>query len=50
MEKFNANYDIFNSFLVRDAEYDGEMELPVLRTSDMLPEGVITFSKAMSSK
>lgn len=50
MEKFNANYDIFNSFLVRDAEYDGEMELPVLKTSDMLPEGVITFSKAMSSK
>lgn len=50
MEKINANYDIFNSFLVRDAEYDGEMELPVLKTSDMLPEGVITFSKAMSSK
>lgn len=49
-KKFYANNDIFNSFLVRDAEYDGEMELPVLRTSDMLPEGVITFSKAMSSK
>ena len=49
-KKFYANNDIFNSFLVRDAEYDGEMELPVLKTSDMLPEGVITFSKAMSSK
>ena len=40
--------DVFHSFLVENAEYDGYFEFPKLKTSDALPEKVITFSKAMS--
>ena len=47
-EKFNNVYDVFNSFLVTNADYDGYIELPVVKTSDLLPDKVITFSKAMS--
>ena len=46
-EKFN-NYDVFHAFLVKDADFDGYIELPVIKTSDELPEKVVTFSKAMS--
>ena len=46
--QFNNNYDVFHSFLVENADYDGYFELPVIRTSDQLPHKVITFSKAMS--
>lgn len=47
-QKFNNNYDVFRSFLVENADYDGYFELPFIRTSTKLPEKVITFSKAMS--
>ena len=47
-EKFSKYYDVFNSFLVADAEYEGEIELPKLKTSNEIPQKVITFSKAMS--
>lgn len=40
-------YDVFKSFLVKDAEYDGYIELPKIKTSDLIPEKVVTFSKAM---
>ena len=46
--QFNNNYDVFHAFLVENADYDGYYELPVVRTSDHLPDKVITFSKAMS--
>ena len=46
-EKFN-NYDVFHAFLVEDADFDGYIELPVIKTSNELPEKVVTFSKAMS--
>ena len=46
-KKFN-NYDVFHAFLVEDADFDGYIELPVIKTSDKLPEKVVTFSKAMS--
>ena len=46
--QFNNNYDVFRSFLVENDDYDGYFELPTIRTSDQLPEKVITFSKAMS--
>ena len=46
--QFNNNYDVFHAFLVENADYDGYYELPVIRTSDHLPDKVITFSKAMS--
>lgn len=46
-KKFN-NYDVFHAFLVENADFDGYIELPVIKTSDKLPEKVVTFSKAMS--
>jgi len=43
IEQFNKNYDVFNSFLVTDAEYNGFLELPKIRTSSTLTKGdVIT--------
>ena len=41
-------HDVFHSFLVENADYDGYFEFPKLKTSDKLPEKVIPFSKAMS--
>ncbi len=46
-KKFN-NYDVFHSFLVENADYEGAIELPKISTSNYLPKKVITFSKAMS--
>lgn len=42
--------DIFRSFLVKNATYDGEQEIPFVHTSNLLPEKVVAFSKAISSK
>lgn len=47
-EKFNNNYDVFNSFLVKNADYEGYIELPKIRTSDLLPDKLIPFSKAVA--
>lgn len=46
-KQFNNEYDVFHSFLVRDADYDGYYELPCIKTSDKIPNRVISFSKAM---
>ena len=43
-----SNYDVFHSFLVENADYEGHIELPVIKTSDKLPKKVVTFSKAMT--
>ena len=43
--QFNNNYDVFHSFLVEKADYDGYFEFPKIRTSNQLPDKVITFSK-----
>lgn len=48
-EKFNI-YDVFHSRLVDDAQYDGYIELPAIKTSSHMPEKVVIFSKAMSEK
>ena len=45
-----ARKDVFNSFLVENATYDGEYEIPCVKTSDDLPEKVITFSDCIRSK
>ena len=47
-EKFNRNYDVFHAYLVENADYNGYIELPVIRTSNLIPNRVVTFSKAMS--
>lgn len=41
-----AKNDVFNSFLVKNAMYDGKEEIPRIKTSNLLPEKVVPFSKA----
>ena len=41
--------DVFHSYLVSEASYDGELEIPVLLPSDKLPNRLISFSKAMGT-
>lgn len=47
IEKFNK-YDVFHALLVHNAEYDGKYEWPVIKTSNLIPNRVVTFSRAMS--
>lgn len=49
IEKFNNSYDVFHSFLVENADYEGYIELPKIRTSNQLPDKIIPFSKAVSN-
>lgn len=39
--------DVFHSFLVSDAIYDGILEIPVIQPTQQLPNRLISFSKAM---
>ena len=48
IEQFNKNYDVFRSFLVKGVDYDGIFELPKIKTSDELPNRLVSFSNAMS--
>ena len=41
--------DVFRAFLVKNAHYDGNLEIPVLQPETKLPNGLISFSKAMHS-
>ena len=47
-KKFNNCYDVFRSFLVEDADYEGYIELPKIKTSNLIPKKLVPFSKAMS--
>ena len=47
VKKTDKIYDVFNAFLVENAAYDGQIELPCIKTSNKIPNRVITFSKAM---
>lgn len=47
-EQFNNYYDVFHSFLVTNADYDGYFEMPKIKTSIYIPNRVVTFSKAMA--
>lgn len=42
--------DVFNSFLVANADYDSELEIPVIKPIYIVPNEVISFSKAIGSK
>lgn len=43
--------DVFNAFMVRGAEYDGEYDLPKVRgTKEPPPKELIAFDKAFKSK
>lgn len=41
--------DTFHAFLVQDAAYDGELEIPRIKPDDALPSRLIPFSKAIHS-
>lgn len=45
-----AKCDVFHAFLVKNATYEGKEEIPCVKTSNLLPEKVLPFSKALSSK
>lgn len=40
--------DVFHAWMMRDARYAGELEIPRLRTSELLPERLVSFEKAMT--
>lgn len=39
--------DVFHSYLVHDARYDGELEIPIIEPEQKLPNRLISFSKAL---
>lgn len=41
--------DVFHAYLVTDATYDGDLEIPMIRPTDQLPNRLISFSKAMNT-
>ena len=47
-ENYNNNYDVFHSYLVEDADYEGYIELPKIKASNLIPQKLVPFSNAMS--
>lgn len=39
--------DVFHAFLVKNAVFDGELEIPCIQAEDKLPSRLIPFSKAV---
>lgn len=42
--------DVFHAFLIKNATYSGEREIPCLQKETAVPEKLVLFSKAISSK
>ena len=42
--------DVFHAFLVEHANYDGAIEIPIIKPDDAIPNRLISFSKAMKSE
>lgn len=42
--------DVFNSYLVSRAYYEGSLEFPVIQPTDSVPDRLVAFSKAISSR
>ncbi len=43
----NGCKDVFHSFLVRTAQYDGHLEIPIIQPQDAIPNRLISFSKCL---
>ncbi len=43
----NGCKDVFHSYLVHNAKYDGYIEIPVIKPISLLPNRLISFSKAL---
>lgn len=41
--------DVFRSFLVKEARYDGYLEIPCIRSETAMPTKLLSFSKALHS-
>ena len=48
MEK--KDNDVFHSYLFKNIDYGGELEIPALHSSHLLPNKLIPFSKALKTK
>ena len=46
----NGCKDVFHAFLVKNATYDGDLEMPCIKSVDKVPNKLIVFSKAIRSK
>ncbi len=46
----NGCRDVFNAFLVSNAKYAGEFEIPCIEPCKEIPERMIVFSKAIANK
>jgi len=46
----NGCKDVFRAFLVENARYEGELEIPRIKSEQTLPTKIIPFSKAISRK
>ena len=46
---YETRYDVFNSFLVSNATYYGIEEFPVVKSCNIIPNKIITFSVAMKT-
>lgn len=46
----NGCKDVFNAFMVSDAEYAGKYELPVLLPTNKIPNKLIAFTEALKTK
>ena len=46
----NGCKDVFRSFLVKNASYDGSLEFPCIKPVDAIPNKLTAFSKAIHSK
>ncbi|MFQ7509451.1 MAG: DUF4417 domain-containing protein [Acutalibacteraceae bacterium] len=42
--------DVFRSFLVKNATYDGHLEMPCIKLENAVPQKLIVFSKAVCAK
>ena len=41
----NLNIDVFKSFLVENASYDGGLEIPILKETFEIPDELVLFSR-----
>lgn len=48
-KSIDKRIDVFHAFLVKDANYDGQEEIPIIKTSQLLPEKLTLFSQALST-
>lgn len=46
----NLSKDMFHAYMVRNAKFDGDLEIPCVKTTNILPNRLVPFSHAISEK